>query len=128
DFFGDEIESVRRFDPATQRTTGRVNGFTLLPASEALLDEESIKRFRSSYRELFGATATGDPIYQAVSDGRRLSGIDHWLPLFEDKLASFFDHLGSDDVMVREAGTPGAADARFEAIADYYQNRVRAQS
>src|SRR3712207_1118460 len=90
DFFGDEIDSVRRFDPATQRSTGRVAGFTLLPASETLLDEASIKRFRSGYRELFGANATGDPLYQAVSEGRRIAGIDHWLPLFEEKLVSFF--------------------------------------
>ncbi|MGE5722682.1 MAG: transcription-repair coupling factor, partial [Sphingomonadales bacterium] len=128
DFFGDEIESVRRFDPASQRTTGRINGFTLLPASETLLDEGSIKRFRSRYRELFGATATGDPLYQAVSEGRRLSGLDHWLPLFEERLATFFDHLAPEDIVVREAGTPGSADARFESIADYYQNRTRAQS
>jgi len=128
DFFGDEIESVRRFDPDTQRTTGRIDGFTLLPASEALLDEGSIKRFRSRYRELFGATATGDPLYQAVSDGRRLAGLDHWLPLFEERLATLFDHLQDEDVIVREAGTPAAADARFESIADYHQNRVRAQT
>ncbi|TMJ14007.1 MAG: transcription-repair coupling factor [Alphaproteobacteria bacterium] len=129
DFFGDEIESVRRFDPATQRTTGDAQGgFTLLPASETLLDEDSIKRFRSRYRERFGANATGDPIYQAVSEGRRLSGIDHWLPLFEERLATLFDHLADDDLIVRDAGDAGAADARFEAIADYYENRKRAQS
>jgi transcription-repair coupling factor (superfamily II helicase) len=128
DFFGDEIETVRRFDPATQRTTGTVEGFTLLPASEALLDEESIKRFRSRYRELFGATATGDPLYQAVSEGRRLAGLDHWLPLFEERLATLFDHLSDDDMVVRDAGDAGAAEARFEAIADYYENRKRAQS
>ncbi|HEV2748682.1 MAG TPA: transcription-repair coupling factor [Allosphingosinicella sp.] len=132
DFFGDEIESVRRFDPATQRTTGSVTGgdggFTLLPASEALLDKASIKRFRSRYRELFGAAATGDPLYQAVSEGRRLAGIDHWLPLFEERLDTLFDHLAEDDLIVRDAGDAGAADARFEAIADYYQNRARAQS
>ncbi|MBA3676233.1 MAG: transcription-repair coupling factor [Sphingosinicella sp.] len=128
DFFGDEVESVRQFDPATQRTIGTIGGFTLLPASEALLDEDSIKRFRSRYRETFGATATGDPLYQAVSDGRRLAGMDHWLPLFEEKLATLFDHLGDDDIIVRDAGDAGAADARFEAIADYYQNRTRAQS
>ena len=51
DFFGDEIESVRTFDPQDQRTTGRIDGFTLLPASEALLDAEQVKRFRSRYRE-----------------------------------------------------------------------------
>ena len=128
DFFGDEIETVRRFDPATQRTTGRTDGFTLLPASETLLDEDSVKRFRSRYREKFGATATGDPLYQAVSDGRRLAGIDHWLPLFEERLATLFDHLTDDDLVIRDAGTGGAADARFEAVADSYQNRARSQS
>ncbi len=128
DFFGDEIESVRRFDPATQRTTGRVEGFTLLPASETLLDEGSVKRFRSRYRELFGANATSDPIYQAVSEGRRLAGVDHWLPLFEERLDTLFEHLSPDDIVVRDAGDAGAADARFEAVEDYYQNRVRAQS
>jgi transcription-repair coupling factor (superfamily II helicase) len=128
DFFGDEIESVRRFDLGTQRTTGRVEGFTLLPASETLLDEESVKRFRSRYRELFGATATGDPIYQAVSEGRRLAGVDHWLPLFEERLDTLFEHLSPDDIIVRDAGDTGAAEARFEAVEDYYQNRVRAQS
>jgi transcription-repair coupling factor (superfamily II helicase) len=128
DFFGDEIESVRRFDPATQRTTGSVDGFTLLPASETLLDEGSVKRFRSRYRELFGATATGDPLYQAVSEGRRLASLDHWLPLFEERMASFFDHLAAEDVIFRDAGTTGAAEGRFESVADYYQNRTRAQS
>jgi transcription-repair coupling factor (superfamily II helicase) len=129
DFFGDEIESVRRFDPATQRTTGTAErGFTLLPASETLLDEESIKRFRSRYREKFGANATGDPLYQAVSEGRRLAGVDHWLPLFEERLDTLFEHLGEDDLIVRDAHDAGAADARFEAIADYYENRARAES
>ena len=123
DFFGDEIESVRRFDPATQRSIDRIDGFTLLPASETLLDEDSVKRFRSAYRELFGANATGDPLYQAVSDGRRIAGIDHWLPLFEERLATLFDHLADDDLIVRDAGDAGAAEARFEAVADYYENR-----
>jgi len=128
DFFGDEIESVRRFDPATQRSIDRIEGFTLLPASETLLDEDSVRRFRSGYRELFGANATGDPVYQAVSDGRRIAGVDHWLPLFEERLATLFDHLGPDDLVVRDAGDSGALEARFEAVADYYENRTRAQT
>ncbi|MEP9357217.1 transcription-repair coupling factor [Sphingomonas sp. KR3-1] len=128
DFFGDEIESVRTFDPADQRTTGRIDGFTLLPASEALLDEDSVKRFRTRYREKFGATATGDPLYQAISDGRRLAGMEHWLPLFEDRLETLFEHLPDDAILIRDAGDAGAAEARFEAIADYQSNRVRAQS
>ncbi|MGE3397214.1 MAG: transcription-repair coupling factor, partial [Sphingomonas sp.] len=128
DFFGDEIESVRRFDPANQRSIDRIEGFTLLPASETLLDEDSVRRFRSSYRALFGATATGDPVYQAVSEGRRIAGIDHWLPLFEERLSTLFDHLGEDDLIVRDAGDDGAAEARFEAIVDYHENRVRAET
>ncbi|WP_188055445.1 transcription-repair coupling factor [Sphingosinithalassobacter sp. CS137] len=128
DFFGDEIESVRTFDPADQRTTGRIDGFTLLPASEALLDAESIKRFRTRYREKFGANATGDPLYQAISDGRRLAGMEHWLPLFEERLETLFDHLPDDAVVVRDGNAAGAAEARFEAVADYHANRVRAQS
>jgi transcription-repair coupling factor (superfamily II helicase) len=128
DFFGDEIESIRSFDPADQRSIAAVKKFTLLPASEALLDEDGIKRFRGRYRETFGATATGDPLYQAVSDGRRLAGMDHWLPLIEDKLSTLFDHLGSGLVIVRDSGSVGAASARFEAITDYHANRVRAQS
>lgn len=128
DFFGDEIETVRTFSPEDQRTTGRVDGFTLLPASEALLDEDSIKRFRTRYREKFGATATGDPIYQAISDGRRLSGMEHWLPFFEERLETLFDHLSPEAVIVRDAGVPAAAEQRFESIADYHTNRVRAQT
>ncbi|MDB5680391.1 MAG: transcription-repair coupling factor [Sphingomonas bacterium] len=128
DFFGDEIESVRTFDPADQRTTGRVDGFTLLPASEALLDDESIKRFRARYRETFGATATGDPLYQAISEGRRLAGMEHWLPLFEERLETLFDHIGDEALVVREAGVPAAAEQRLEAITDYQANRVKAQS
>jgi transcription-repair coupling factor (superfamily II helicase) len=128
DFFGDEIESVRRFDPATQRSIERIEGFTLLPASETLLDEDSVKRFRSGYRELFGATATGDPLYQTVSEGRRIAGIDHWLPLFEERLVPLFDHLSDADIVVRDPGDSGAASARFEAVADYYENRQRAET
>ena len=126
DFFGDEIESMRRFDPADQRTTGRAEAITLMPASEALLDDESIKRFRSRYREHFGARSTEDPLYQAVSEGRRLAGMEHWLPLFEDRLATLFDHLGDDDVIVRDANADASLEARREAITDYFANRERA--
>nr|WP_294850930.1 transcription-repair coupling factor [uncultured Sphingomonas sp.] len=126
DFFGDEIETMRYFDPADQRTTGPIGSFTLMPASEALLDEETVKRFRARYREQFGATATGDPLYQAVSDGRRLAGMEHWLPLFEEKLTTLFDHLGPDDVILRDSNSGQALESRAEAIEDYFANRERA--
>ena len=126
DFFGDEIESMRRFDPIDQRTIGPAKAFTLMPASEALLDQANIRRFRERYRETFGATATGDPLYQAVSDGRRLAGMEHWLPLFEERLATVFDYLDEDDIVVRDSGVDGALESRFESVEDYFQNRTRA--
>lgn len=124
DFFGDELESLRLFDPATQRSTGTVDQHLLLPASEALIDEETVKRFRTRYRELFGANATGDPLYQAVSEGRRLAGMEHWLPLFEDKLATLFDHLAPQDVIVADTAAMGAGEERLGDIEDYHQSRV----
>ncbi|MBA3525808.1 MAG: transcription-repair coupling factor, partial [Sphingomonas sp.] len=126
DFFGDEIESLRRFDPADQRSTGSARGFLLMPASEALLDEDNVKRFRTRYRETFGATATGDPLYQAVSDGRRLAGMEHWLSLFEERLATMFDYLSEHDIVVRDAGADGSLESRLESVEDYFQNRKRA--
>ncbi|WP_340586136.1 transcription-repair coupling factor [Erythrobacter alti] len=123
DFFGDELESLRLFDPNTQRTTATIESHLLLPASEALLDEDSIKRFRGRYREAFGAGATQDPLYEAVSDGRRLAGMEHWLPLFEEKMATLFDHLGKDATLVIDATAIQAAEERLSDIADYHRQR-----
>jgi transcription-repair coupling factor (superfamily II helicase) len=124
DFFGDEIETLRTFDPNTQRTTGTIAQHLLLPASEAMLDEDSIKRFRSRYREMFGANATADPLYQAVTEGRRLAGMEHWLPLLEDRLTTLFDHLGAGDLLLIDAGASHAADERLTDITDYHAARI----
>src|SRR4029079_8653514 len=97
-----------------------LDNFLLLPASEALVDEETIKRFRGRYRERFGAAATSDPLYQAVSDGRRLAGMEPWLPLFEDRLVSLFDHLSKHDLAVIDASAMTAAESRLADIADYF--------
>ena len=131
DFFGDELETLRLFDPTTQRSVQPVESHLLLPASEALIDEASIKRFRTRYRERFGATATGDPLYQAISDGRRLAGMEHWLPLFEDRLVTLFDHLSEQDLVLLDAGAARAAESRLAEISDYHQARsgsARAQT
>ena len=124
DFFGDELETLRLFDPNTQRSTGTVDEHLLLPASEALLDDDSVKRFRTRYREMFGANATSDPLYQAVSEGRRLAGMEHWLPLFEDKLVTLFDHLAGEDLAVIDSAALSAADERLTDISDYFTART----
>jgi transcription-repair coupling factor (superfamily II helicase) len=92
------------------------------------MDEDAVRRFRTQYRDLFGGTATGDPLYQAVSEGRRLAGMDHWLPLFEDRMVTLLDHLGKDPLIIRDQAALAAGEARFEAIADYHANREKAQS
>ena len=124
DFFGDELESLRLFDPTTQLTTGTIQQHLLRPASEALLDDASIKRFRSGYREKFGANATEDPLYQAISDGRRLAGMEHWLPLFEERLATLFDYFADDDVLLIDAAAVKAGEERLADIADYHAART----
>jgi transcription-repair coupling factor (superfamily II helicase) len=124
DFFGDELESLRSFDPSTQMSTGVLKSHLLLPASEALLDEESIKRFRSRYREMFGAAATQDPLYEAVSEGRRLAGMEHWLPLFEERMTTLFDHLGAGDLLVIDSAALQAGEERLKDIADYAEQRT----
>lgn len=124
DFFGDELETLRLFDPNTQRSIGPMEHHLLLPASEALIDEDSVKRFRTRYREMFGANATSDPLYQAVSDGRRLAGMEHWLPLFEDRLVTLFDHLDAADLVLIDSAAQGAAEERLADIADYHTART----
>jgi transcription-repair coupling factor (superfamily II helicase) len=123
DFFGDDLESLRLFDPNTQMTTGVLDRHLLIPASETLLDDDTIKRFRSRYRERFGANATQDPLYQAISEGRRLAGMEHWLPLFEERLATLFDHLSDGDLVVIDNAALGAAEERLSDIADYHRQR-----
>ncbi len=126
DLFGDEIETLRQFDPNDQRTVGNIDGFDLLPVSEFLLDDASITRFRIRYRDLFGAVATGDPLYQSISEGRRLAGMEHWLPLLEDSLATIFDFFDEKTTILRDTASSAAIDAQFSGIADYYKNRIEA--
>jgi transcription-repair coupling factor (superfamily II helicase) len=109
--------------PTPSVRPARVEEHLLLPASEALLDEDTSSASARRYRELFGANATSDPLYQAVSDGRRLAGMEHWLPLFEDRLATLFDHLGRADLIVIDSAAQSGADERFDDIADYFTPR-----
>src|SRR3546814_15140908 len=87
----------------TQRSTGTLDGFSLKPVSEVLLDEESIRRFRNRYREMFGAADGNDPLYESISSGRRYIGMEHWLPLFHERVETVFDYL-PDDVVTASLG------------------------
>ena len=123
DLFGDEIEEIRRFDPVDQRSTDRLERFDLVPASEVVLTGESIARFREGYRAAFGAVTADDPIYEAVSAGRRVAGIEHWLPLFHERLETLADYL-PDAPVIEDEQAGAARDIRLEAVADHYAARL----
>jgi len=127
DFFGDTLESVRHFDPASQRTTTQAKELALNAMSEVTLEPETISRFRTRYLAMFGAATRDDALYVAISEGRRYPGMEHWLPLFHDEMQTVFDYLEgfriSNDHMLAEA-----ASERRAQIVDHFEARQAAQS
>ena len=122
DLFGDTIEEIRRFDPATQRSAGKVAQVVLHPVSEVPLDSAAISHFRGQWREIFGPQAAADPLYEAVSEGRRHPGIEHWLPLFYPALETLLDYLPEASVSL-DHQVDEALSARLETIADHFAAR-----
>jgi transcription-repair coupling factor (superfamily II helicase) len=122
DFFGDALETIRTFDAQTQISEDQLRGFDLVPVAEFQLVTETIRRFRTGYVAQFGATTPDDLLYEAVSEGRRYPGIEHWLPLFHDKLETIFDYL-PDTPLALEHLAEDAAHERFTQITDYYDAR-----
>ena len=122
DFFGDTIESIRTFDPLTQRSTGIESEAVLRPVSEVLLDDAAVHRFRQRYREEFGATGTDDPLYELVSAGRRYVGMEHWLPLYYERLETLFDYLPEAGLSFDHQADQVRAH-RFDQITEFYAAR-----
>ncbi|MGY4359436.1 transcription-repair coupling factor (superfamily II helicase) [Bradyrhizobium sp. i1.7.7] len=122
DFFGDSLESIRSFDAETQRTMLDMRSLDLVPISEFQLVTDTIRRFRMGYVAEFGAPERDDALYEAVSEGRRHPGMEHWLPLFQDRMDTLFDYLQGAAIAIE----PQAEDAvreRFKQIQDYYEAR-----
>src|SRR5581483_4581128 len=112
DFFGDALETIRAFDPETQRSEGELRGLDLVPVAEFQLVTETIRRFRTGSVAQFGAATADDLLYEAVSEGRRYPGMEHWLPLFHDRLETLFDYLPATPVALEHL----AEDAARERI------------
>ena len=126
DFFGDTLESIRPFDPETQRSTGQLRSLDLTPMSEAQLTTDTIRRFRQGYQAEFGVPRPGTTVYEAVSEGRRAVGLEHWLPLFYERLDSLFDYV-ADAPFVLDSRAEDVAKSRLAQIADYYAARKSAR-
>ncbi|MBC6404519.1 MAG: transcription-repair coupling factor [Rhodospirillales bacterium] len=122
DFFGDTVESLRTYDPLTQRSTGKAKGLVLLPVSEVRLDEASIERFRQGYRSLFGS-GKDDPLYEAVSEGRRYGGLEHWLPLFYETLDRVVDYLPKAAPVILSQDAESHRDDRLNTVNEFYEAR-----
>jgi transcription-repair coupling factor (superfamily II helicase) len=125
DLFGDTLESIRGFDPETQRSTRQLHDIQLLPVSEALLDPESVSRFRKGYVGEFGAPGE-DALYAAVSEGGRRAGMEHWLPLFYPGLETLFDYLPNEALIAFDHQALEARDERLTVIEDAYDARADA--
>jgi len=122
DFFGDSLESIRTFDAETQRTELTMRGLDLVPVSEFQLVTETIRRFRMGYVAEFGAPERDDQLYEAVSEGRRHPGMEHWLPLFQEKMETLFDYFDRTPIVMQPSAEEAAAE-RFKQIQDYYEAR-----
>lgn len=125
DMFGDDIETLRRYDPLTQLTQTTIDSISLLPMSEVLLNEITIERFRESYRDLFGAVSKDDPLYESISQGSSYPGMEHWLPLFYERMETLLDYC-KDALITLDHDTQTAIAERHETIRDYYEARVSA--
>jgi transcription-repair coupling factor (superfamily II helicase) len=127
DFFGKALESIRIFDPSTQRTTGSMPGIALAPMSEVLLNDETIKRFRARYTAAFGGNTVDDPLYGAVSAGQRFPGLEHWLAFYYDHLDRLSDYTGDAPMVFDDQAREAFADRQVQ-IKDYYEARENART
>lgn len=124
DFFDDEVDSIREFDPENQRSTGEIEHINLLPAHEFPTDDLAVESFRVRWRERFEARREPESIYQQVSKKTWPAGIEYWQPLFFDHTESLFDYLPQQTLLVTLGELEPAVD-QFLADADYRYDQRR---
>jgi len=121
ELFDDEVESIRTFDPESQRSEDKVEQIRLLPAREFPLHEEAIKHFRESYRAQFEGDPQKSIIYRDISNGIAPPGIEYYLPLFFSETATLLDYLPGSTQLFTVDGVDEAAEAFFNECQERYQ-------
>ena len=124
DFFDDEIDSIRTFDVDTQRTLDEINSINLLPAHEFPTDDKGVEFFRAQFRETFGEIRR-DPehIYQQISKGTLISGIEYWQPLFFSEMATLFDYLPEQTLFVDMENNQTQGERFYQDAKQRYEQR-----
>ena len=119
DLFDDRIESLRLFDPDKQTSVGRIESVLIRPAREFRIDEAGISSFRQRFRAEIEDTDTA--LYRDISDGVIPGGIEYYLPLFFNKMATLFDYLPRDMVIFLGDGITECAEAHWQLIRQRYE-------
>jgi transcription-repair coupling factor (superfamily II helicase) len=123
DFFGEKLDTIRSFDVVTQISGLQLENIELVPASEIIFSKDSIELFRENFLNSFGVNSINDPLYQAVSEGRKYPGVENWLPLFYKKLDSIFDYALIDHIIFDHLAKD-AIEEREASIKDHYESRL----
>ncbi len=121
DLFDDTIESVRTFDVDSQRTLYKVNDVRLLPAREFPLDDAGRAKFRTRFREIFEGDPSRKGLYRDVSNGIPAAGVEYYLPVFFDEVATLFDYLPAQVTAVMHRDVQGAVMAFWRDAASRYK-------
>lgn len=125
DLFGDEVESIKSFDPIDQRTLEDVDSFQIQAVGEINFSTQSCQIFCRNWRDTFGAQSMSDPIYQSIQAGRMFPGQEHWLPMFFDKpLSDVFAYINPKWQILVDHQVKAAIKERHDIIADYYKTRL----
>lgn len=123
DLFGDEIDTIRYFDPETQRSTTSVAEISLLPAREFPLTEAGIKTFRHEFRAEFEGDPSKQLVYEETSKGNPTPGIEYFFPLFYEQTATLFDYAPDNSLFILEGDHQNQVSATLAQIADRYESR-----
>ncbi len=123
DLFDEDIDSIRIFDPETQRSAEKIDSIRLLPAREFPVDEDAITRFRRQYRNQFEGDPQSSIIYREVSDGNIPGGLEYYLPLFYEQTATLFDYLQTNCLVIQPTDVPAEAAHFYTQVEERYEQR-----
>lgn len=123
DLFDDEIETIRQFDPESQRSSVKLEAVRLLPAHEFPLDTDGIQTFRQHYRQRFAGDPAASVIYSEISRGIPPGGIEYYLPLFFEQTCGLLDYLPQDTLIAEIGDIAGALNSAWAQTHDRHEQR-----